>query len=92
MSGGASARLALFPRFPEFYTPNRDLGWVLKPDLDWTGGEVGIPFRTDSFGRRVHGDAANGALPPSTTETAATVDCLGSHCTSGPLASAQDVL
>lgn len=79
-------RVSLFPRFPDIYVPNRDLGWVLKPDLDWTGPDVAIPFRTDAYGRRVHGTtpavaAAPGApLPP---ESAATVDCLGDSSTFG---------
>lgn len=79
-------RMALFPRFPAFYEPNRDLGWVLKPGLDWTGGEVGIPFRTDAFGRRMHGsNDAPGAAGPTLGggETAADVDCLGDSSTFG---------
>lgn len=77
-------RVALFPSFPPIYEPNRDLGWVLKPNLDWTGGEVAVPFRTDAFGRRVHGgDATPGARPPGAPEPAATVDCLGDSSTFG---------
>ena len=80
-------RMALFPRFPEFYVPNRDLGWVLKPNLDWTALDVAIPFRTDAFGHRIHGPtsdagSAGGAAPPA-EETAATVDCLGDSSTFG---------
>jgi lysophospholipase L1-like esterase len=82
-------RLALFPRFPEIYQPNRDLGWVLKPSLDWTGMDVAIPFRTNAYGRRVHGDAPGGAATAAATSTtlppepAATVDCLGDSSTFG---------
>lgn len=79
-------RVALFPRFPAFYDPNRDLGWVLKPNLDWTGNEVAIPFRTDALGHRVHGpgDApAGGGASAPTVESAATVDCLGDSSTFG---------
>ena len=79
-------RVALFPTFPPIYEPNRDLGWVLKPNLDWTGADVAIPFRTDAFGRRVHGatDAPGGAAPTGTgTEPPVTVDCLGDSSTFG---------
>ena len=68
-------RVALFPRFPAFYEPSRELGWVLKPNLDWQGMEVGIPFRTDAEGHRLHGDGSGGA-PPA-------VDAIGDSSTFG---------
>ena len=68
-------RVALFPRFPAFYEPSRELGWVLKPNLDWQGMEVGIPFRTDAEGHRVHGDGSGGASPA--------VDAIGDSSTFG---------
>ena len=68
-------RVALFPRFPAFYEPSRELGWVLKPKLDWQGMEVGIPFRTDAEGHRLHGDGSGGA-PPA-------VDAIGDSSTFG---------
>jgi len=68
-------RVALFPRFPDFYRPHRELGWVLKPDLDWQGLEVAIPFRTDASGNRVHGDGV------ATGEVV--VDCVGDSSTFG---------
>lgn len=68
-------RVALFPRFPAFYEPNRELGWVLKPNLDWTGMEVGIPFRTDAEGHRVHGDGSGSTTPA--------VDAIGDSSTFG---------
>lgn len=68
-------RVALFPRFPEFYEPHRELGWVLKPGLDWRGPEVAIPFRTDAQRSRIHGDpAAPGEV---------VVDCIGDSSTFG---------
>ncbi|HZR79572.1 MAG TPA: SGNH/GDSL hydrolase family protein [Candidatus Binatia bacterium] len=70
-------RVALFPRFPDIYSPQRDLGWVLKPDLDWKGGDVATPFRTDAFGHRAHGDR-----PPPAGD-GATVDCIGDSSTFG---------
>jgi lysophospholipase L1-like esterase len=70
-------RLALFPRFPEIYSPQRDLGWVLKPDLDWEGPDVATPFRTDAFGHRTHG----GEAPPAGDR--AIVDCIGDSSTFG---------
>jgi lysophospholipase L1-like esterase len=83
-------RLALFPRFPEIYQPNRDLGWVLKPGLDWHEMDVAIPFRTDAYGRRAHGDAPGGPATATSTsaatlppEPAATVDCVGDSSTFG---------
>ncbi|MFN8604115.1 MAG: SGNH/GDSL hydrolase family protein [Candidatus Binatia bacterium] len=68
-------RVALFPRFPAFYEPSRELGWVLRPNLDWQGMEVGIPFRTDAEGHRVHGDGSGGT-PPA-------VDAIGDSSTFG---------
>lgn len=68
-------RVALFPRFPDFYEPSRELGWVLKPNLDWQGMEVGIPFRTDAEGHRLHGDGAAG--------TTLAVDAIGDSSTFG---------
>ena len=68
-------RVALFPRFPAFYEPSRELGWVLKPNLDWQGMEVGIPFRTDAEGHRLHGDGSGGASPA--------VDAIGDSSTFG---------
>jgi lysophospholipase L1-like esterase len=68
-------RVALFPRFPAFYEPSRELGWVLKPNLDWQGLDVGIPFRTDPEGHRVHGDGSVGATPA--------VDAIGDSSTFG---------
>ena len=68
-------RVALFPRFPAFYEPSRELGWVLKPGLDWQGMEVGIPFRTDAEGHRAHGDG--------TTGTTLAVDAIGDSSTFG---------
>jgi len=68
-------RVALFPRFPAFYEPSRELGWVLKPNLDWRGAEVAIPFRTDASGNRMHGDT------DSAGELA--VDCIGDSSTFG---------
>lgn len=68
-------RVALFPRFPAFYEPSRELGWVLKPGLDWQGMEVGIPFRTDAEGHRAHGDGTPGAT--------LAVDAIGDSSTFG---------
>ena len=69
-------RVALFPRFPDFYEPNRELGWVLKPDLDWHGTEVAIPFRTDANRNRIHGSPTPAAGPLA-------VDCIGDSSTFG---------
>ena len=69
-------RVALFPRFPAFYEPSRELGWVLKPNLDWQGMEVAVPFRTDGEGHRLHGDGA------ATGGTLA-VDAIGDSSTFG---------
>lgn len=68
-------RVALFPRFPDIYRPHRELGWVLKPDLDWQGLDVAIPFRTDAHGNRRHGDGSD------TGEVV--VDCIGDSSTFG---------
>lgn len=72
-------RVALFPRFPEFYRPHRELGWVFKPDLDWQGPEVATPFRTDANGHRVHGDRPAAAAGPGQVA----VDCIGDSSTFG---------
>lgn len=69
-------RVALFPRFPAMYEPHRELGWVLKPDLDWRELDVAIPFRTDASGQRVHGPG-----PAAPAEVA--VDCIGDSSTFG---------
>lgn len=69
-------RVALFPRFPAFYEPSRELGWVLKPNLDWQSMEVAVPFRTDADGHRIHGDPAQ----PGTTLA---VDAVGDSSTFG---------
>ena len=70
------ARLALFPKFPAFYEPDRDLAWVLKPNLDWRGLELAAPFTTDAQGHRIT------ASPPD-THTPPLVDCLGDSSTFG---------
>ncbi|HEY8515869.1 MAG TPA: SGNH/GDSL hydrolase family protein [Candidatus Binatia bacterium] len=69
-------RMALFPRFPAMYEPHRELGWVLKPNLDYRGLDLAIPFRTDANGNRVHGTA------PTAPEEVA-VDCIGDSSTFG---------
>ena len=68
-------RVALFPRFPAIYEPHRELGWVLKPNLDSSGTDVAIPFRTDARGNRIHGDAG--------TPDEVVVDCIGDSSTFG---------
>lgn len=45
-------RVLLFPRFPEFYRPDRDLAWALRPELQWSGLEMVRPFATDAAGNR----------------------------------------
>ena len=69
-------RVALFPRFPAFYEPQRELGWVLKPNLDWQGMEVAIPFRTEARGHRAHGD-------PDAPDGTLAVDAIGDSSTFG---------
>jgi lysophospholipase L1-like esterase len=69
-------RLALFPRFPAFYEPDRELGWKLKPNLDWKGTDVGAPFRTDRHGNRRNPRRVAAEVP-------STVDCIGDSSTFG---------
>ncbi|MEO2167358.1 MAG: hypothetical protein ABGY42_04430, partial [bacterium] len=67
-------RLAVFPRFPAFYEPDRDRGWKLRPDLDWTGRELYQPFSTDAAGNRRNPDA-------TAQGRASLVDALGDSST-----------
>lgn len=69
-------RLALFPSFPKFYEPDRDLGWKLKPNLDWVGTELVAPFHTDVHGNRRNPFLAAERLP-------STVDAIGDSTTFG---------
>jgi lysophospholipase L1-like esterase len=69
-------RLALFPSFPAFYEPDRELGWKLKPNLDWTGTELVAPFHTDAHGNRRNPFLAAERLP-------STVDAIGDSTTFG---------
>jgi lysophospholipase L1-like esterase len=70
------ARLALFPSFPAFYEPDQELGWRLKPNLDWTGPELVAPFHTDVHGNRRNPFLAAERLP-------STVDAIGDSSTFG---------
>lgn len=69
-------RVAVFPRFPAFYEPDRERGWKLRADLDWQGRELWQPFSTDSHGHRRNPDA--GAESRSST-----IDALGDSTTFG---------
>lgn len=69
-------RLAVFPRFPAFYEPDRDRGWKLRPDLDWTGRELYQPFSTDAAGNRRNPDV-------TAQGRASLVDALGDSSTFG---------
>ena len=66
-------RVLLFPKFPGFYQPDRDLGWTLRPGLEWTGTELVKPFSTDASGNRK--TAAKAESP--------VIDCLGDSSTFG---------
>ncbi len=67
------AGVLLFPNFPAFYQPDRELGWALLPDLEWRGRELVQPFSTDPAGhRRTPGPEG----PPR-------VDCVGDSSTFG---------
>lgn len=46
------SRVLLFPDFPAFYQPDRELAWKLRPDLRWTGREMVQPFTTNGSGHR----------------------------------------
>ncbi len=67
------ARVLLFPKFPAFYQPDRDLAWELKPHLDWPGRELVQPFSTDGDGHRF----------TSHHEGRPAVDCVGDSSTFG---------
>jgi lysophospholipase L1-like esterase len=69
-------RTSLFPSFPTFYEPDRDLGWRLKPNLDWKGRDLLAPFHTDAHGNRRNPFLAAEHLP-------STVDVLGDSTTFG---------
>ena len=69
-------RVAIFPRFPAFYEPDRDLGWKLRPNLAWTGRELWQPFSTDAAGNRLNPD-------PAALRRASLVDTLGNSSTFG---------
>jgi lysophospholipase L1-like esterase len=69
-------RTSLFPQFPPFYEPDRDLGWKLKPNLDWTDRELATPFHTDAHGNRRNPFLAAERLP-------STVDVIGDSTTFG---------
>lgn len=68
------ARVLLFPKFPAFYQPDRDLAWKFRPNLDWTGRDFVQPFSTDGAGRRTTPGGGDG-------DTA--VDCIGNSSTFG---------
>lgn len=67
------SRVLLFPDFPAFYQPDRELAWKLKPNLDWTGREMVQPFTTNGSGHR---STFAPARPP-------TVDAIGDSSTFG---------
>lgn len=67
-------RVLLFPKFPAFYRPDRDLAWALDPNLRWTGREMVEPFSTDGAGHR-YTPGGDGERP--------LVDCIGDSSTFG---------
>ncbi len=67
------ARVLLFPNFPAFYQPDRELAWKLKPHLDWSGRELVQPFSTNGAGHRF---TSEGEETPA-------VDCIGDSSTFG---------
>lgn len=67
------SRVLLFPDFPAFYQPDRELAWKLRPSLDWTGRELVRPFSTNAAGHRT--TAPNEETPM--------VDCMGDSSTFG---------
>lgn len=69
-------RATLFPSFPPFYEPDRELGWKLKPNLDWQGPELVTPFHTDKHGNRRNPFLEAEDLP-------STVDAIGDSSTFG---------
>lgn len=69
-------RTSLFPRFPAFYEPDRELGWKLKPNLDWTGPELVAPFHTDAQGNRR-------SPLPGAADVLSTVDVIGDSTSFG---------
>lgn len=69
-------RVAIFPRFPPFYLPDRDLGWRLRPSIRWTGPELATAFRTDEHGHRLN-------LLPAARRLPSSVDCIGDSTTFG---------
>lgn len=69
-------RLALFPDFPDFYEPDRDLGWQFKPNLVRRAVTAPGRFRTDAAGHR----RTKSATPPKGPPV---VDCLGDSSTFG---------
>lgn len=67
------SRVLLFPDFPGFYQPDRDLAWKLRPHLDWKEREMVQPFSTNGEGHRY---TSEGEQTPS-------VDCIGNSSTFG---------
>ncbi|MDG2308239.1 MAG: GDSL-type esterase/lipase family protein [Candidatus Binatia bacterium] len=66
-------RVLLFPKFPAFYQPDRDLAWTLRPHLEWKGRELVQPFSTNEAGNRFTSEG----------EEKPTVDCIGDSTTFG---------
>ena len=66
-------RVLLFPKFPAFYEPDRDLGWRLRPNITWSAKDFVKPFATDDSGNR------------RTTQISSPsdIDCLGDSSTFG---------
>ncbi len=60
-------RVLLYPKFPPFYEPDPDLGWKLRPGLDWQGREMVVPFTTDSSGSRTTPGTNSAAVPEVVT-------------------------
>lgn len=67
------SRVLLFPKFPAFYEPDRDLAWKLRPNLNWTGRELVKPFSTNGAGHRFTSDLSGPIA----------VDCVGDSTTFG---------
>lgn len=66
-------RVLLFPSFPAFYQPDRELGWTLRPNLHWTERDMVEPFHTNASGHRT----------TSVGEDTPAVDCIGDSSTFG---------
>jgi lysophospholipase L1-like esterase len=70
------SRTLLFPRFPAFYEPDRDLAWKLRPNVAWQARDFVEPFTTDGEGHR-------STPQPGESVDAPRVDFIGDSSTFG---------